>query len=121
MTRHLLQSRDRDNEQLAFDSMYISHERIKSRHYAQDRKCLHDAAVECLVRHAQESKHPVAIFLAGGPGSGKGYVAGQIQAAACTRFAHLDCDRNREFLPEWAQDTGLPKSEETVLATQVEA
>eukprot|EP00440_Ansanella_granifera_P001766 gb/GFBE01001904.1/.p1 GENE.gb/GFBE01001904.1/~~gb/GFBE01001904.1/.p1 ORF type:complete len:566 (+),score=112.49 gb/GFBE01001904.1/:1-1698(+) len=66
---------------------------------------------------------PWAIFLAGGPGSGKGFAFDELvkKFLGEDTFVHIEVDKNREYLPAWDADKNFPKLQATVDATQVEA
>jgi len=68
--------------------------------------------------------NPWGIWLAGGPGSGKGHVLQGLVKLGCLPaglFAHLDVDAQREHLPAWRNDTNQPKLISSVERTQKEA
>ena len=94
--------------------------------YSPEQTFNQDLIANQLIKHATRVLKPWAIFMAGAPGSGKGHVIRQWREAGILpsgeqEFAHLDLDANRVFLKAWKEDTASPKSQATVIATQIEA
>lgn len=84
----------------------------------------HAEIVEGLTQQAGKMQDPFGIWLAGGPGSGKGHVLrelAKLQALPSGQFAHLDVDAHRQYLPAWQEDANDPKLVSSVERTQHEA
>uniref|UniRef100_A0A7S2N6J8 Zeta toxin domain-containing protein n=1 Tax=Zooxanthella nutricula TaxID=1333877 RepID=A0A7S2N6J8_9DINO len=84
----------------------------------------HAEIVERLTQKAEVMQNPFGIWLAGGPGSGKGHALQELSrmgALPFGAFAHLDVDKNREYLPAWINDRNKPKLVPSVERTQYEA
>jgi len=84
---------------------------------------LHRTIVDRLCETAAPTDKPWAMFMAGGPGSGKGSVIQWLKDTGIvdSQSVHIDVDRNRLHLDDWKADQAYPKSEETVKKTQPEA
>lgn len=92
--------------------------------FTQDDEDEQDRVVDELVEQGVPVPRPWALFMAGGPGSGKGHVVKSLtewDILPQTGIVHIDLDHVRTFLRDWKEDLGNPKSEATCAATQVEA
>jgi len=95
----------------------------KGREYDEDQKKEQSRIVDHITRNAIAVSEPWAIFMAGGPGSGKGHALSYLKRKDLIppTVAHIDLDHNRSYLREWQDDRSNPKSIATVERTQIEA
>jgi adenylate kinase family enzyme len=109
----------------AYDDTFRQMEEQGKKKLTQDRKRILSLAINQLICRIEETEEPIGLFMAGGPGSGKGFVLDFLQEQKIiergTKFAHLDIDHNRTFLPEWHEDKEYPKQQSTVDVTGYEA
>lgn len=111
-----------EEDKQIFDTCYK--EQLRAwKPYTQEQNEDHTNVVEFITGEFAEVESPWMIFMAGGPGSGKGYVIRWLKEHMVIPHiaAHIDFERHRTGLRTWKEDKGKVKSKATVAASQVEA
>lgn len=104
--------------------MYLEQARRRENiQYSEEEIARQAAIVYHIMKQGKALDELHAVFIAGGAGSGKGYVIESLvkDGVIPDSLVHIDIDMSRTFLIAWNNDTHWPKLQATVDVTNIEA